>query len=118
MTGHIQVILFKIIFYFIKALMDLNQLRKERQTWLTWKNIVPFQDAIKALPEFEDITVSLGDVVSIDIPNLTQEQAEQIRQTALLMSLGEKGHSGSMSFLSIQNGKARSSITFLSRTLI
>jgi tRNA (mo5U34)-methyltransferase len=30
--------------------MDLNTLRIERQKWLTWKNIKPYQEAIKALP--------------------------------------------------------------------
>ena len=88
MTCCIKVIIF---FIFIKAPMDLNQLREERQKWLTWKNIVPLQEALKALPEFENVSVSLGDAVTIEIPELTENQAEQIRQTALLMKPWRKG---------------------------
>jgi tRNA (mo5U34)-methyltransferase len=29
--------------------MDLNTLRDERKKWLTWKNIIPYQEAIKVL---------------------------------------------------------------------
>jgi tRNA (mo5U34)-methyltransferase len=71
--------------------MDLNKLREERQKWLTWKNIVPYQEAIKALPEFEEVSVTLSDVVTIDIDGLTDAQTEQIKQTALLMKPWRKG---------------------------
>ena len=40
--------------------MDLNSLREERQKWLTWKNIAPYQKAIKALPSFSNIEGGLG----------------------------------------------------------
>ena len=60
--------------------MDLNTLREERQKWLTWKNIAPLQDAIETLPEFEDVTVTLTDAVTIDIAGLTDAQAEQINK--------------------------------------
>ncbi len=71
--------------------MDLDLLREERQKWLTWKNIVPLQEAIEALPEFEDVTVTLSDAVTIDIAGLTDAQADQIKQTAWLMKPWRKG---------------------------
>lgn len=71
--------------------MDLNKLREERRKWLTWKNIVPYQEAIKALPEFEDVSVTLSDAVTVDITGLTDAQADQIKETALLMKPWRKG---------------------------
>ena len=71
--------------------MDLNQIREERKKWLTWKNIVPYQEAIKALPDFTSVEVSLGDRVSVDIKDLSATHAEQIKETALLMKPWRKG---------------------------
>jgi len=71
--------------------MDLDTLRQERRKWLTWKNIRPYQEAIKALPEYESIEVTLGDVVDIQIADLSEEDAAQIRETALLMKPWRKG---------------------------
>jgi len=44
--------------------MNLENLRKERQKWMTWKNIAPLREAIQSL---EDVTckVTLGDVIKI-----------------------------------------------------
>ena len=44
--------------------MDLSQLRQERQQWLTWKNIVPLQEAIAALPKYEYVKVTYEDTVT------------------------------------------------------
>jgi len=41
--------------------MNLDTLRQERQKWLTWKNIRPYQEAIKALAEYSTVEVTLGD---------------------------------------------------------
>ncbi len=71
--------------------MDLQTLREERRKWLTWKNIRPYQEAIKVLPEYQNIEVSLGDVVDIQIADLSKEDAVQIRETALLMKPWRKG---------------------------
>ena len=71
--------------------MDLNTLREERRKWLTWKNIRPYQEAIKALPEYSDVGYTLGDRVTLKIPNLSTEEAEQIKETALLMKPWRKG---------------------------
>ena len=58
--------------------MDLNALRSEREKWLTWKNILPYQEAIKNLPSYDEVTTSLSDKVEIQIPNLSIAQVEQI----------------------------------------
>jgi len=71
--------------------LDLEKLREERKKWLTWKNIRPYQEAIAALPEFEGVETSLGDRVSVTIPNLSEEDAKQIEETARLMLPWRKG---------------------------
>lgn len=71
--------------------MDLNTLRDERKKWLTWKNIIPYQEAIKTLKTYEGVEVKLGDRVEAQIPNLSNEDAQQIEETALLMKPWRKG---------------------------
>ncbi len=71
--------------------MNLQDLRDERQKWLTWKNIAPLQEAIGRLPYYECVSVELGDVVGIDIPYLAAEDAAQIEQTARMMMPWRKG---------------------------
>ena len=71
--------------------MNLDILREERQKWLTWKNIRPYQEAIKALPEYSNVQITLDDRVELQIENLSDEEAEQIKQTALLMKPWRKG---------------------------
>lgn len=74
--------------------MDLNALREERKKWLTWKNIVPYQEAIKALPECAKVEVDLGDTVAVEIKNLSSELRTQIEETARLMKPWRKGPFG------------------------
>ncbi|SFV61237.1 tRNA (5-methoxyuridine) 34 synthase [hydrothermal vent metagenome] len=74
--------------------MDLETLREERKKWLTWKNIVPYQEAIKNLPSHDEVKVTLADTVQIDITNLSEDEALQIKETALLMKPWRKGPFG------------------------
>jgi len=74
--------------------MNLDTLRQERRKWLTWKNIAPYQEAIKALPDFDDVEVKLGDKVEVYIENLSDDFATQIKDTALLMKPWRKGPFG------------------------
>jgi len=74
--------------------MDLTQLRQERRKWLTWKNIAPLQQAIKALPVYGDAQIRLGDAVEVHIPNLIHEDAAKIEQTARMMLPWRKGPFG------------------------
>jgi len=71
--------------------MNLDTLRQERQKWLTWKNIKPYQEAIAALPEYANVKVTLGDRVEIQIADLSSEELEQIKQAAELMKPWRKG---------------------------
>ena len=71
--------------------MNLDTLREERKKWLTWKNIIPYQEAIKALPLCNDIKVKFGDKVEIKIDNISCELQTQIEETARLMKPWRKG---------------------------
>ncbi len=71
--------------------MNLDLLRQERQKWLTWKNILPCQNAISALPRPLETKVHLGDCITIDIIPASKEDEMQIRQAALLMKPWRKG---------------------------
>ena len=74
--------------------MNLEILRKERQKWLTWKNIRLSQEAISNLPHYNNVEVSLGDKVTVSIANLSDKDAIQIKETALLMKPWRKGPFG------------------------
>ncbi len=71
--------------------MDLDLLREERKKWLTWKNIRPYQEAIKNLPHYDNVEVGLGDKVTVNISSLSDSEATQIKETALLMKPWRKG---------------------------
>jgi len=71
--------------------MNLDCIRKERQKWLTWKNIKPFQEAIKSLANYSDTKLFLGDKIHVELRDISDEEAEQIKQTALLMKPWRKG---------------------------
>ena len=71
--------------------MNLDTLRQERQKWLTWKNIKPYQEAIAALPEYTNVKVTLADRIEVQIEDISSEDLEQIKQTALLMKPWRKG---------------------------
>ena len=71
--------------------MDLEQVRQERQKWLTWKNIAPLQEAIKSLPDLEVSKIGLGDIVEVDFKAVSRKQEAQILETARMMKPWRKG---------------------------
>ncbi|CAA6809519.1 MAG: tRNA (5-methoxyuridine) 34 synthase [uncultured Sulfurovum sp.] len=71
--------------------MDLNVLRVERKKWLTWKNIKPYQEAIANLAQYDEVELSLGDKITIEIPKLSKEEEKQILDTAKSMMPWRKG---------------------------
>jgi tRNA (mo5U34)-methyltransferase len=71
--------------------MNLEILREERRKWLTWKNILPYQEAIKNLPQYDNVEVGLGDKVTVNISSLNESEAIQIKESALLMKPWRKG---------------------------
>ena len=71
--------------------MDLDQLRRERQKWLGWKNIAPLQSAISSLPDLEIERIILDDIIELSFKDITAEEEMQILETARLMKPWRKG---------------------------
>ena len=71
--------------------MDIDQIKKERQEWLGWKNITPRQEAMKALPNFKDIKVTLADTIQIDIADASDEDIAKIEELAKVNIPWRKG---------------------------
>jgi tRNA (mo5U34)-methyltransferase len=71
--------------------MDLNTVRDERKKWLTWKNILPYQEAISALKTYDAVEVRLADRVEVQIGSLDSKDAKHIEETAMLMKPWRKG---------------------------
>ncbi len=71
--------------------MDLIQLRIERKKWLTWKNIVPLQEAIASLPDLNSSTTGLGDSVAVEFEHITEIQEQTIHSVAKILKPWRKG---------------------------
>jgi len=69
--------------------MDIKQIQKEREKWLTWKDIKPLQDALKRLEPCE-ASIMIDDIITIDAA-LSKEQKEQIDAIARQMKPWRKG---------------------------
>jgi tRNA (mo5U34)-methyltransferase len=65
--------------------MNLDELRKERQKWMTWKNIKSLRDALQTLID-GDFKVELGDVVKI-----SGEKIQDVEDVAKTMMPWRKG---------------------------
>ncbi|WP_373002911.1 tRNA 5-methoxyuridine(34)/uridine 5-oxyacetic acid(34) synthase CmoB [Sulfurimonas sp.] len=65
--------------------MNLEEIRKDRQKWMTWKNIKPLRDALETL-EDGSFEVELGDVVKI-----IGETTQNIEDVARIMMPWRKG---------------------------
>ena len=66
--------------------MNLENIRKERQKWMTWKNIAPLREALEAL-EDEECSFEFGDVVKIS----TKLDEKKVYDTAKLLMPWRKG---------------------------
>ncbi|ADV45660.1 tRNA 5-methoxyuridine(34)/uridine 5-oxyacetic acid(34) synthase CmoB [Nitratifractor salsuginis] len=73
--------------------MDLEALRRERRSWLRWKNIAPLQEAIQALPEPEVERVLWdAEAVTAELdPGYDARFGRQIEETARLLMPWRKG---------------------------
>lgn len=69
--------------------LNLQQIRSEREKWLTWKNIAPLRERLAALPDI-DAEYTLGDIIEIEAET-TPQTREQIRETAWAMRPWRKG---------------------------
>jgi tRNA (mo5U34)-methyltransferase len=68
--------------------VELEQIRQERMKWMTWKNIKPLREALKALPDV-DTRVTTGDIIVIESADAVD--SEQIEKTARMMMPWRKG---------------------------
>ncbi|MCK9373220.1 MAG: tRNA 5-methoxyuridine(34)/uridine 5-oxyacetic acid(34) synthase CmoB [Sulfuricurvum sp.] len=68
--------------------MNLNEIREERQKWMTWKNIAPVREALNALPLI-DTEVALADTVKLTSANAVDLEA--IEKAARMMMPWRKG---------------------------
>jgi len=66
-------------------------IREERQKWLSWKNIVPRQDAIASLPNIELESVTIGDIIEIKFKDITPTQEKNIYDVAKVLMPWRKG---------------------------
>jgi tRNA (mo5U34)-methyltransferase len=71
--------------------LDIEAIRRERREWLTWKNIIPRQESLKALPHFKAIKVRLGDVIAIEIADATPKDIAHIEALAKINIPWRKG---------------------------
>ncbi len=69
--------------------MQLEIIKKERESWLKWKNIAPLRQMIKDLPDIE-CSVRLGDVIEIE-GDVDQKTKDLVRKTAWAMRPWRKG---------------------------
>ena len=71
--------------------MNLEEIRQERQKWMTWKNIFPIRQALDELPQIETVC-SFGDTVKIEAKSsITKEEKAKVEATAKMMKPWRKG---------------------------
>lgn len=71
--------------------MNLEEIRQERQKWMTWKNILPLRQALDELEEIETVC-SFGDTVKIEAKTaVNDELKEKVKATAKMMMPWRKG---------------------------
>lgn len=71
--------------------MNIEEIIKERESWLRWKNIAPIRRAIEALPSIRDVDVELGDWITLRSDSITEEGVVQIEKVARMMMPWRKG---------------------------
>ena len=72
-------------------MINLDELRKERNRCIGWKNIKPYWEAVTGLPKVEDVEVKLGDKVEVYPKGLTEEQEKYIYTAAKTIWPWRKG---------------------------
>ncbi len=69
--------------------MDIELLKKERQKWLTWKDIKPLRTALESLDTIET-SIMIEDTIMIDA-DISDERKEEIDKIARMMKPWRKG---------------------------
>ncbi len=70
--------------------MNIEEVKKERQKWLSWKNIAPLREALKNLPNVKVENIKLNDVIEIE-GKISKEDLLSLKEIALLMRPWRKG---------------------------
>ena len=71
--------------------MNLEEIRQERQKWMTWKNILPLRQALDELEDIQTVC-SFDDTVKIDAKApIDEELKAKIKETAKMMMPWRKG---------------------------
>ncbi len=70
-------------------MIDLTLLKKEREKWLTWKDIKPLREALATLAPC-DASITIEDTIMIDA-HIPQEQKDAIDKIARMMKPWRKG---------------------------
>lgn len=71
--------------------MDLVALRQERLKWLTWKNIIPLQEAVASLPTLPASLITLDNIVAVDFETISKEQERLLLEVAKKLKPWRKG---------------------------
>jgi len=71
--------------------LDLVALRQERLKWLTWKNIIPLQEAVASLPTLPASLITLDNIVAVDFETVSKEQERLLLEVAKKLKPWRKG---------------------------
>ncbi len=68
----------------------LDSIRNERLDWLKHKNVVHIIDEINTIDDI-DANITIDDIVTIEIPNITTELKQKIEKVAIMLKPWRKG---------------------------
>lgn len=71
--------------------MDLEQIRKEREKWLGWKDNKRREDLLKKLPSLQDVHVKIEDTVILDSLSICENEKEIVFDIAQELKPWRKG---------------------------
>lgn len=71
--------------------MDIEKLKKERSSWLKWKNIAPLREKLKNLPDIKNITYAIEDSIKIFSPDIQENQKNDVLRLAQELKPWRKG---------------------------
>ncbi len=69
---------------------NIEVIKKEREKWLTWKDIKPLREALESLSPYPELTINFDETIMID-GNLPNSEIEKIDKIACMMKPWRKG---------------------------
>lgn len=70
--------------------MDIEAIKEERRQWLTWKNIAPGYELVKALPEVDVTDIRFEDAVTVKA-DIDETTYQRVLETAKALKPWRKG---------------------------